>query len=194
MNDTKERLIRTGEQMFRRQGYEGSGLKQLVAQAGAPWGSLYHFFPNGKEQLGAEVLAYAAELYAAGWDRIFAASSDPVDAVRRAFRSEVKILEASGFAQGCPVASVTLDVASTVEGLRVSCAAAFQTWSEAISRGLRKRGVPDAAADDLAVFILSSLEGAIVLSRAAHSTRALKQTSAYVELAVTAALEGQAAA
>jgi AcrR family transcriptional regulator len=189
MNDTKERLIRTGEEMFRRQGYAGSGLKQLVAEAQAPWGSLYHFFPQGKAQLGEEVLAYAAQLYAAGWDRIFAAFPDPVEAVRRAFRAEVKTLETSGFAHGCPIASVTLDIASTVEGLRLSCAAAFQTWIEAIARGLLKGGVPEQAAPDLAVFILSSLEGAIVLSRAARSTRALKQTGAFVELAVAAALE-----
>ena len=57
MHDTKERLLRAGEKLFRSQGYSGTGLKQLAKEAGAPWSSMYHFFPLGKEQLAAEAHA-----------------------------------------------------------------------------------------------------------------------------------------
>ena len=66
VSETKLRLLHAGEQLFRTQGYAGTGLKQLSQAADAPWGSLYHFFPDGKEQLGAEIVAYAGELYRAG--------------------------------------------------------------------------------------------------------------------------------
>ena len=51
---TRERILGVSAEIFRRQGYEGTGLKQIVTAAKVPFGSLYHFFPGGKEQLGAE--------------------------------------------------------------------------------------------------------------------------------------------
>ena len=52
---TKDRIIDSSAELFRRQGYTGTGVKQIVAAASAPFGSIYHFFPGGKEELGAEV-------------------------------------------------------------------------------------------------------------------------------------------
>jgi TetR/AcrR family transcriptional repressor of lmrAB and yxaGH operons len=118
MNDTRERLLVTGERLLRAQGYSGTGLKQLAQEAEALWSSMYHFFPGGKQQLGAEVVRYAANRYAALIAKAFAAYSDPADAVAAVFKAEAKILNESKFRNGCPVAAVTLDVASTVEELR----------------------------------------------------------------------------
>src|SRR5271165_3677256 len=56
VNTTRDRILDSSAELFRRQGYAGTGVKQIVASANAPFGSLYHFFPGGKEQLGAETL------------------------------------------------------------------------------------------------------------------------------------------
>ena len=177
MSETRDRLLQTGERLFQLQGYAATGLKQLAAEAAAPWSSMYHFFPGGKEQMGAEIIRYAAGRYAAKIDEAFAAFADPVDAVAAIFRVECAILEGSDFRNGCPVASVTLDVASTVEALRQPCAEAFAAWIAAIARGFVAAGIEAALAQDLASFILSSLEGAIVLSRAAKDTGPLKRSA-----------------
>src|SRR5260370_46471 len=55
---TKERLVETSAELFRRQGFSGTGVKQIVAEASAPLASLYHFFPGGKEQLAAQVIRW----------------------------------------------------------------------------------------------------------------------------------------
>ena len=60
---TKERIISSSAELFRRQGYTGTGVKEIVAAANAPFGSIYHFFPGGKEQLGAEAIRTSGELY-----------------------------------------------------------------------------------------------------------------------------------
>src|ERR1700751_3067692 len=169
MNDTSDRLLVTGERLFRTQGYSGTGLKQLAQEAGAPWSSMYHFFPGGKQQLGAEVVRHAADRYAALIAKAFAAYPDPADAVAAVFKAEAKLLAESKFRNGCPVAAVTLDVASTVEELREPCAQAFDRWIEPIARGLGATGVPAKEARTLASHVLSSLEGAILLCRAEHS-------------------------
>jgi AcrR family transcriptional regulator len=188
MNDTRERLLVTGERLFRVQGYSGTGLKQLAREAEAPWSSMYHFFPGGKQQLGAEVVRYAADRYAALIAKAFAAYSDPADAVAAVFKAEAKILTESKFRNGCPVAAVTLDVASTVEELRGPCADAFDLWIGTIASGLSTTGLPEKDARVLASYVLSSLEGAILLSRAENSTAPLDRAAIFVVQTVSAKL------
>ena len=52
---TRERIVEAGAMLFRRQGWSGTGMKQIAAAAAAPFGSIYHFFPGGKDELSAEV-------------------------------------------------------------------------------------------------------------------------------------------
>jgi AcrR family transcriptional regulator len=183
-SDTRDRLLRAGERLFRTQGYAGTGLKQLTEIAAAPWGSLYHFFPGGKEQLGAEVMLYAGRLYGVGIKATFERFADPAEAVERMFLGEASVLANSDYRDGCPIASVTLDIASVSEALRAACAEAFAGWLDHIAAGLRAGGAPDDAAIALAGFILSTLEGAIVLSRAAKNPATLLQSARFVRAAV----------
>jgi TetR/AcrR family transcriptional regulator, lmrAB and yxaGH operons repressor len=181
---TKERLLQAGERLFRTRGFAGTGLKRLAQEADAPWGSMYHFFPEGKDQLGAEVVAYAAQLYRAGWVTAFARIRDPGEAVEGAFRAEARLLKNSDYRDGCPVASMTLDIASVSEPLRAACDAGFAVWRDAICEGLMASGAPEAEATALSVFILSAIEGAIVLARAAKSETPLLQSAVFVRQAV----------
>src|SRR5581483_2783743 len=60
---TRERIVGAGAELFRRQGYSATGVKQIVTAAQAPFGSLYHHFPGGKEQLGAEAVRVSGAIY-----------------------------------------------------------------------------------------------------------------------------------
>jgi AcrR family transcriptional regulator len=180
MSETKERLLRAGERLFRAQGYSGTGLKQLAAEAQAPWSSMYHFFPDGKEQLAEEVIRYGGELYAQMIRQCFLAYPDPRNAVAAMFSGEAKILRSSGFRNGCPVASVALDVASTTDKVRKPCAEVFGSWIDALAEGIAASGTADETATDLATYILAALEGAIILSRTSKSVKPLEQTAQFV--------------
>ena len=180
MSETRDRLLRAGERLFRAQGYSGTGLKQLASEAQAPWSSMYHFFPQGKEQLAEQAIRYGGELYAQMIRQCFATYPDPREAVAAIFAGEVKILRSSGFRNGCPVASVALDVASTTERVRKPCAEVFASWIAALAEGIAASGKPEEAATDLATYILASLEGAIILSRTSKSVKPLEQTAQFV--------------
>ena len=188
-HDTRLRLIRAAEQLFRVQGYAGTGLKQLTAEAKAPWGSLYHFFPAGKAALGVEVARWAGSHYAEGWRRAFGWSQDPGEAVEQVFLMEAKILEGSDYRNGCPIASTTLDIASLDESLRQACNDAFDLWRAAIAAGFEAHGASASEATVLAAFVLSAIEGAITVARAAKSTEALIFTGRVVREAVDRAAE-----
>lgn len=182
--DTRQRLIRATEQLMRVQGYSGTGLKQVTAEAMAPWGSLYHFFPAGKTELGVEAVRWAGEFYAEGWRRAFDWSNAPGEALERVFLMEARILEGSDYRSGCPIASTTLDIASLDEALRRACSEAFDLWQTTIANGLRAHGAPADEATDLAAFVLSTMEGAITLARAGKAPDALTISGRYVREAV----------
>jgi TetR/AcrR family transcriptional regulator, lmrAB and yxaGH operons repressor len=185
---TRTRILQATTELLQCQGYSGTGLKQIAADASAPWGSLYHFFPKGKEQLGAAAVVYAADAFAAVLQSLFERSPDPVEAIGRMFRLEIKLLESSDFRGGCPIASTALDSASTSEQLRQACQTGFAKWLDLISNLFTEAGLPKPEADGYAVFVLSAFEGAIMLSRANKSTRPLKQVSMSVETALRNAL------
>lgn len=187
--DTRLRLIRAAEQLFRVQGYSGTGLKQLTAEAKAPWGSLYHFFPAGKAALGVEAARWAGTYYAEGWRRAFGWSDNPGEAVEQVFLMEAKILEGSDYRNGCPIASTTLDVASLDENLRLACNEAFDLWRAAILAGFEAHGAPPEEAGALAAFVLSAMEGAITVARAAKSPDALIFTGRFVRESVDRAAQ-----
>src|SRR5271168_1076089 len=102
---TKDRIVEHSAELFRRQGFAGTGLKQIVAEASAPFGSVYHFFPGGKEQLGEEVIRYSGGLYGQLIDIFFDPDGDPVEATRAFFAGAAQTLVETDYADACPIAT-----------------------------------------------------------------------------------------
>ena len=188
MARTKERIISVSADLLRRQGYTGTGVKQIVAAAGAPFGSLYHFFPGGKEQLGAETVRWSGEVYGRLLPLIFDASPDLVSGVRTFFAEAARQLEETGYAEGCPIATVALEVSSFSEPLRQACADVFRSWIEAGTQRFAAAGLPEATARRLVTGLLAALEGAFVLCRAMHDSQPLEIAGELAADAVAAAL------
>jgi TetR/AcrR family transcriptional repressor of lmrAB and yxaGH operons len=162
--DSRTRILEAAAQLFRRQGYEATGLKEIVDAGLAPVGSIYHFFPGGKEQLGQEALRRSGERYLHLIDLVFERAESPAAAVRQFFQLSVDALQGSGFADGCPIASVAVEVASSREDLRLACAEVFASWFRRVADGFDPLS-PDVA-HKAAIFTLAAFEGAIILSRA----------------------------
>jgi len=170
---TKDRIVTTSAELFRRQGYTGTGLKQIVAEASAPFGSIYHFFPGGKEQLGAETIRWSGAMYGQLLPAVFDPAPDPVIAVRNFFAGAAEHLVESGYADACPIATVALEVSSSSEPLREACADVFDGWIDAATERLAGEGIEKARARELAIGMVAALEGAFVLARALRSTEPL---------------------
>jgi AcrR family transcriptional regulator len=171
---TRDRIVYASAELFRRQGYAGTGLKQIVSEAQAPFGSLYHFFPGGKEQLADEVLRTGGRFFLALYEAIAAAAPDLTATVRDFFAGAAQTLESTDFADACPIATVAGEVASTNEGLRRATADVFESWLVAVARDAVETGVDPARARPLAQAVLALLEGAFLLSRATRSTEPMR--------------------
>jgi AcrR family transcriptional regulator len=167
---TKDRIMDATAELFRRQGYTGTGIKQIVADASAPFGSIYHFFPGGKEQLGAEVIRRSGQLYLELFITIAAGAADVESGLAAFFMGAAEHLEETDFADACPIATVALEVASSSETLRIATADVFTTWIDAATEYVALDGVPRPQARALAFTVLSLLEGAFLFCRALKST------------------------
>jgi AcrR family transcriptional regulator len=187
---TRERLVESTAELLRRQGYSATGVKQILAEANAPFGSLYHFFPGGKAQLGAEAVRTSGRMYMRLFTDIAAASTDPADAVRGFFAGAAQTLIDTDYADACPIATVALEVASTDESLRQATADVFAEWIAAAAAYFTAAGADPRAADDLAVTMLSLLEGAFVFCRSMRTVEPLLAAGECAAAAVAQALGG----
>jgi AcrR family transcriptional regulator len=185
---TKDRIMNTTAELFRRHGYTGTGMKQIVAQANAPFGSLYHFFPGGKEQLGGEVIRSSGEMYRQLFEAILDAAPDVVTGTRDFFLGAAETLKQTDYADACPIETVALEVANTNEPLREATADVFESWIATGTERLAEAGIPKERARSLAINFISALEGAFVLCRAMRTTEPLEVTGAAMTAAVRQAL------
>jgi AcrR family transcriptional regulator len=188
MIGTKDRIITATGELFRRQGYNGTSLKQVTSAAGAPMGSLFHFFPDGKEELADAVLRSGGAVYRELYETIADAATDPASAVTDFFDGAAAVLEETGYLDACPSGTVALEVASTNDRLRGATADVFASWVEAAAVRLRAAGLDAVRADELATAFVAGVEGGFMLSRAARSPEPMRAIGRVLRELVEASL------
>jgi AcrR family transcriptional regulator len=181
--NTRERIVDASAELFRLQGYNATGVKQIVTEAQAPFGSLYHFFPGGKEQLGAEAIRVSGKTYELLIPAVFDVAPDLVTGVRMFFAGAAAHLVETDYADACPIATIALEVSSSSEPMREACADVFESW---IAAGSERFDVERAR--ELTIALIAALEGAFVLARALRSTEPLTIAGEMVAEAVERAL------
>ena len=172
MPDTRERIIQASADLLRRQGYAATGVKQIVAAAQAPFGSIYHFFPGGKEQLGAEAIRRSGNLYELLIPAVFDPAPDLISAVRAFFDGAAEHLRETDYADACPIATVALEISSTSEPMREACADVFESWIAAGLPRFTAAGLDEPVARELVIASVLRVAGeltAAATERALHS-------------------------
>jgi AcrR family transcriptional regulator len=186
--NTRERIVEATAILMRRNGYTGTGLKQIAGASGAPFGSVYHFFPGGKEELTAAALRSAGQAYQQLVEGVIDAADDLVAGIHDAFAGAAAVLEATDYADACPIETVALEVASTNDRLRLVTAEVFESWiTGATTRG-EAVGLAPQQARRLAIGFIAALEGAFVLARAAKDVEPLLAAGDMVVVALRQAL------
>jgi TetR/AcrR family transcriptional repressor of lmrAB and yxaGH operons len=166
----RECLIAAAIGLFRRQGYAGTGLAEILSASGAPRGSLYHYFPQGKAEIAEVALRAAGEHMTGIMQGIACASASPGELVARYGAGLAAALEKSGFRDGCAVATIVLEAAPESAKLTAAGRDAFGAWTDVVAGMLERAGVATARAARLADFTIAAMEGALLLARARQST------------------------
>lgn len=167
----KTRMIRTAMDLLGQSGLSALEIKEVARASAVSTASARRLFPGGKLELATVVLAEAEQGIGQWFRGVFHQRRPLADKVQQLFADAAKNVEASGFTKGCPAAAVTLDLDRDSEELRTVCRAVFTSWQDTIATGLG--AVPQTRRREIAELILATLEGALILSRAAATQEPL---------------------
>src|SRR5690349_11935612 len=177
MSSTRDQIIETTSILLEAQGYHATGLNQIIAESGSPKGSLYYYFPQGKEELVAEAVARSGRITERNIRTGLAEIADPAESIASFVRLIAGAGESSNFSAGGPLTTVALETVNSSERLNLACREAYSWLRGAFAEKLLAGGFAPERAAALATFIVSAIEGGIILSRPSHSGDALRQVA-----------------
>jgi len=161
---TKEIILRTASELFQRQGYHGTGLNQIIEESGAPKGSLYYHFPNGKEEIAVEAIRLMKEHVLEGAARDLEAKDTAAEAFQYHICKIASEFEKKHQMEGVQIGLIASETAATHEALRNSCQHAYADWQSLYTDRLIAFGYEKEMAKELAVTINALVEGAAILA------------------------------
>ncbi|MFH8366300.1 TetR/AcrR family transcriptional regulator [Streptomyces sp. NPDC018031] len=170
---TRERVVRAASRLMQRQGYDGTGIKQISKEAGATLGSVYHFFPGGKQELAVAAIRHGEREFAEELAGNLRSEDDPAQAVLACTRRLAESLRASDWVDGCPVTSTALGTAGRLPDIQQAAAEAFAHWRHLVFEKLHQAGIAEPDAHELAHTVISTLEGAELAAQVSRDEQPL---------------------
>ncbi|MFE2292152.1 TetR/AcrR family transcriptional regulator [Streptomyces sp. NPDC059452] len=162
---TRDRIVMAAARLLQRQGYVGTGIKQIATESQATLGSIYHFFPGGKEAVAVAAIRYSGEEFAALLREALDSEADPAAAVLSCTRQLADGLRESGWVDGCPVTAAALETLGTDSEIQQVCADTLNGWERLVYDKLLGSGFRAQDARELATTVISAIEGAEVTAQ-----------------------------
>src|SRR5271166_2700605 len=174
IRSSREAFVESTVRLLRRKGYAASGLNEIVARSGAPKGSLYFHFPGGKQELALAAMEQTGEELRGAISAVMASGSGAGESLKALIDALAAGLEASGYRDGCPIATITLEAAAGSEAVRTTAERIFSSWLTELESALIAEGMQSSAAERRAMLALAAIEGALILARARRDTGPLR--------------------
>ena len=181
---TRAKMLVSAAEVMRERGAAGVTIDEVLTRSGAPRGSVYYHFPEGRNQILTEALRYAG-------DAITASIDDAVDLGAKVLLHQFvefweRLLAESDFNAGCPVVAAAIGSADEERQLTAETGQIFGRWRAALMRAFVADGFDQSDADSLAVTSIAALEGAVVLCRSTRSTDPLREVHSQLEFLIKA--------
>lgn len=169
---TRDRLLDVAMRLFWLKGYGATSIADILHEAGANAGSLYHFFPTKQDLLLAVLERYrqgiGPMLLEPAWEGV----EDPIERVFALLGRYRQSLADTECSYGCPIGSLALELHEPDPAVRELLSTNFEGWVAAVQRCLEAAGdrLPaDADRRELAVFVLTTMEGGVMQARTHRS-------------------------
>ncbi len=167
------RLLQAAVRLFRQKGYAASGLAEILAISGAPRGSLYHYFPGGKEEIGAEAVRSAGEQVAKSLNDLLQRTAGSNDFIVAYTAQLAGWIQASDYRDGCPIATTLLETTPRSELIAAAGREVLENWTGLIATAFMRDGADGPGAHALAQLLISTVEGALLMARVLRDTAPL---------------------
>ncbi|MEW5830866.1 MAG: TetR/AcrR family transcriptional regulator [Chloroflexota bacterium] len=180
MSSAREMILKTASELMEKQGYHATGLNEIIQNSGAPKGSLYYYFPDGKEQIASEMVLQSGRMVAG---RILEKTKDQSNAGQaiHAFLYMVaQRMEETNFYTGSTLTIVAMESVTQSERINLACRDAYDLTIGAFREVLSKDGMDAARAGKMAEMIVAAVEGGIILSRTYHSADYLRRVADHI--------------
>lgn len=174
MPATRDRILAASVDLMRSRGFRGTGLKDVTLAAAATTGSLYHFFPGGKDELVREAVRTDGAAHEATFTTIARGASGPGAAIATFFDQAADVLEATAYVDLCPIGTIAGEVASTNPAIRDACDEVFRGWQRVVGTELTAAGLGEVEAQELAATVVAALLGGFILVRVARDCAPLR--------------------
>ena len=168
----RDRILRAAMVLFQRRGYHGVGLTEILAEAHAPKGSLYHHFPAGKAQLAIAAIQAIAADYEAAFARLRMRGHSAAEIVRRFARAQASWLTHNDWQQAGLFSVLVQGFVPEAPELHQALAEVYARRHQLLVRALTEDGVDDARG--LATLALAALDGGMIQAAAARDARVLR--------------------
>jgi len=169
--DSRASMVRSAASLIRSRGVSGTSFSDVLADSGAPRGSIYHHFPDGKRQLAEDAISWTSERVLT---HLRAGNPQSPSAVLERFIAMWRqVVVTSGATAGCVVAGVAIDTGPDETGVMDVVRATFRSWAAALAKELEAVGVPSQRATPIALATLAGMEGALILCRAEGNVKPL---------------------
>jgi TetR/AcrR family transcriptional repressor of lmrAB and yxaGH operons len=165
MSETREKILLSMARLIEKQGYHATGLNEIIKDSGAPKGSLYYFFPDGKEQIGVEAIKESGKMIAARLRMMLRGAGTPAETIHTFLGKMADSVETTRFGAGSPLTTAAVETAVTNDAINKACRDAFDLVMEAFKDKFIAHGMDSTRAADLAAYVTSVIEGGILLSR-----------------------------
>jgi len=177
--DSRASMVRSAASLIRSRGVSATSFSEVLADSGAPRGSIYHHFPRGKEQLAGDAIRWTSDRVLAHQRGCRATTpSGVLDCFIDMWR---QVVLASKGTAGCVVAGVAIDTAADEQSLIGLVRTTFRSWIDVLSEQLKAVGVPARQASRIAIATVAGMEGALILCRAEGGTRPLEVVAAEIK-------------
>jgi AcrR family transcriptional regulator len=179
---TRSNMLISAAEVLRERGAAGVTIDEVLARSGAPRGSVYYHFPEGRNQILTEALRWAGDRIADSIDS--AAERGALPLVRGFSEFWERTLRESDFGAGCPVVAAAIGCSEAEPQLTAIASDIFARWRDALTRAFIADDFDAAEAESLAVTCIASLEGAVVLCRSIRNAEPLRQVACQMEFLI----------
>ena len=189
---TKDRIVKAATILFQTKGYHATGLNEILRKSNAPKGSLYYYFPNGKEQLALEAINQTKTFIEKTIMERLDTIQDPAESIKNSIEEMADNLNVDAdeklsfrSTKKISINLIAMETATSSETLRVACESAFKTWQNVYYQKLMDGGFESKRAEKLSLVIQTMIEGAIIMSLTMKSDLPLIEVAKQIPIIVT---------
>lgn len=168
---TRDRILHAAKQLFQQRGYYAVGTAEILEVSQAPKGSMYHHFPEGKEQIAIEVVNSIRDDVLEAMRGLQAKGMSAADSARTLAKGMAQWLKDSNYREGTMLASTTVGAVPDLPKLHAAIKGAFDEWRDHIVNSLIREGWSKPAATTMTHTLLAGVEGAMILARVDRDAR-----------------------